>query len=70
METMTIQYNPSNEFVQNLMNLIRSTEMIKIIEDTALDKPNAETIEAFKDAEQGKMHHAKNVDELFEQILN
>ena len=50
METMTIRYNPANAFVQTLVNLIRQTKSIKILNDSQEEAiPNAETLAAIKE---------------------
>ena len=69
METMTFQYNPADVFMSNLVAMIRSVKNIKIINDTAADVPNAETLQAIEDVRNGKVFHAASTDDLFKQIL-
>ncbi len=45
--------------------MIRSIKKIKIINDTAVDVPNAETLKAIEDARNGKVYHAANTEDLF-----
>ena len=69
METMTIEYNPSNALVRPVIELIQQVKGIKIISRTAECVPNAETLEAIQDIKDGKVFHAQNTEDLFQQIL-
>ena len=69
METLTIKYNPADAIVQSIIELMRKVQSIKIVEDSAEYVPNAETLEAVEDVKRGKVYHAKNTEDLFDQIL-
>ncbi len=70
METMTIRYNPANDFARTLVNLLRQTKAIKIMSDSGVTyEPNAETLEAVNDVKNGRVYHAANTEDLFKQIL-
>ena len=70
METMTIRYNPANDFVLSLINLLRKTKAIKIVSDSGVTyEPNAETLEAIEDVKNGRVYHASGTEDLFKQIL-
>ena len=70
METMTIRYNPANDFARTLVNLLRQPKAIKIMSDSGVTyEPNAETLEAVDDVKNGRVYHAANTEDLFKQIL-
>ena len=53
METMTIQYNPSNLLVQPIIELIQQVKGIKIISRSDQYIPTKETLAAMKEAREG-----------------
>ena len=69
MQTMTIQYNPANALVQPIIELIQQVKGIKIISCSDEYVPTKETLEAVQDIKAGKVYHATNTDDLFQQIL-
>ena len=71
METMTIRYNPANDFARTLVNLLRQTKAIKIMSDSGVTyEPNAETLEAVNDVKNGRVYHAANTEDLFTNLIN
>ena len=68
-QTMTIEYNPSDSLVQSVIGLIQQVKNIRIVSRSDEDVPNAETLAAIQDIKEGKVYHAKNTDDLFQQIL-
>ena len=68
---MTIKYNPANALVQTVIELIRNVKAIKIVKETENEYvPNAETIKAFKDIENGRnLHSYDSVENLMTSIL-
>ena len=71
METMTIRYNPANDFARTLVNLLRQTKAIKIMSDSGVTyEPNAETLEAVNDVKNGRVYHAANTEDLFTTLIN
>ena len=68
-QTMTIEYNPSDTLVQSVIGLIHQVKKIRIISQTEEMSPNAETLAAIEDIKSGRVYHAKNTDDLFQQIL-
>lgn len=69
METMTIQFNPSNSLVQSVIELIQQIKGIKIISRSKEYVPNAATIAAMKEAREGNLKTYSSVDEMMNDIL-
>ena len=70
METMTIQYNPSNLLVRSIIELIQQVKGIKIISRSDEFVPNAATIAAMQEAREGDLKTYSSVDEMMNDILN
>ena len=70
METMTIQYNPSNLLVRPIIELIQQVKGIKILSRSDEFVPNAQTIAAMKEAREGNLKTYSNVDEMLADILD
>ena len=67
MSTVTVKISSSTRRGKYLLNLLQ--EMAKTGKDIKIEHtPNAETIKAMKDAENGKVINVKSVDELFDSI--
>ena len=69
METMTIQYNPTDVLVQPIIELIQRIKGIKIISRSDEYVPTAETIAAMKEARSGNLKTYSSVDEMMNDIL-
>ena len=69
MQTMTIEYNPADALVQSVLGLIQQVKKIHIVSRSDEYVPNAETLEAIQDVKEGRVYHAKNTEDLFQQIL-
>ena len=69
MQTMTIEYNPADALVQSVIGLIQQVKKIRVVSRSDEYVPNAETLEAIKDVKEGRVYHAKNTEDLFQQIL-
>lgn len=69
MQTMTIEYNPADALVQSVIGLILQVKKIRVVSQSDEYVPNAETLEAIKDVKEGRVYHAKNTEDLFQQIL-
>ena len=69
METMTIQYNPSNLLVQPIIELIQQVKGIKIISRSDQYIPTKETLAAMKEAREGNLKSYSSVDEMMTDIL-
>ena len=70
METMTIQYNPSNSLVQPIIQLIQRVKGIKIISRSDEYIPTKETLAAMKEAREGNLKTYSSVDEMMADILD
>ena len=70
METMTIQYNPSNSLVQPIIQLIQRVKGIKIISRSDEYIPTKETLAAMKEAREGNLKTYSSVDEMMANILD
>lgn len=68
MQTMTIEYNPADALVQSVIGLIQQVKKIRVVSQSDEYVPNAETLEAIKDVKEGRVYHAKNTEDLFQQI--
>ncbi|MBQ7258788.1 MAG: hypothetical protein IJS57_02465 [Paludibacteraceae bacterium] len=66
---MTIEYNPADALVQSVIGLILQVKKIRVVSQSDEYVPNAETLEAIKDVKEGRVYHAKNTEDLFQQIL-
>ena len=69
METMTIQYNPSNLLVQPIIELIQQVKGIKIISRSDQYIPTKETLAAMKEAREGNLKSYSSVDAMMTDIL-
>ncbi|MBR6116087.1 MAG: hypothetical protein IKP93_01265 [Paludibacteraceae bacterium] len=69
MQTMTIQYNPSNALVQPIIELIQQVKGIKIISRSDVYVPNEVTKAAMREAREGNLKTYSNVDEMMNDIL-
>jgi hypothetical protein len=69
MQTMTIEYNPTNSLVQPIIQLIQQVKGIRIISRSDVYVPNAETKEAMKEAREGNLKTYSSVDEMMKDIL-
>jgi len=69
MQTMTIEYNPTNRLVQPVIELIRQVRGIKILSKSEKYEPNAETLAAMKEARTADLKTYTDVDEMFKDIL-
>ena len=69
MQTMTIEYNPTNRLVQPIIELIQQVRGIKIVSRSDKYEPNAETLAAMKEARTGDLKTYADVDEMFKDIL-
>lgn len=69
METMTIQYNPTDVLVQPIIELIQRIKGIKIISRSDEYVPTAETIAAMKEARSGNLKTYSSVNEMMNDIL-
>ena len=69
MQTMTIEYNPTNRLVQPIIELIQQVKGIKIISRSGEYEPNAETLAAMKEARTGNLKTYSDVDAMIKDIL-
>ena len=69
MQTMTIEYNPTNRLVQPIIELIQQVRGIKIVSRSDRYEPNAETIAAMEEARTGNLKTYADVDEMIKDIL-
>ena len=69
MQTMTIEYNPTNSLVQPIIQLIQQVKGIRIISRSDVYVPNAETKAAMKEAREGDLKTYSSVDEMMQDIL-
>ena len=69
MQTMTIEYNPTDRLVQSVIELIQQVKNIRIVSRTDEFEPNEETLAAMKEARTGNLKTYTNVDEMFKDIL-
>ena len=69
METMTIQYNPTNLLVQPIIELIQQVKGIRIISRSDQYIPTKETLAAMKEAREGNLKTYSSVDEMMNDIL-
>lgn len=69
METMTIQYNPSNVLVRPIIELIEQVKGIKVVSRSDEYVPNAETLAAIKEAREGNLKTYTDVTEMMNEIL-
>ena len=69
MQTMTIEYNPTNRLVQPIVELIQQVKGIRIISRSEKYEPNEETLAAMKEARNGNLKTYTDVDEMFKDIL-
>lgn len=70
MQTMTIQYNPSNELVQPIIELIQRVKGIKIISRSDEYVPTKETLAAMKEARTADLKTYSDVKEMMNDILD
>ena len=70
MQTMTIQYNPSNALVQLIIELIQQVKGIKIISRSDEYVPTKETLAAMKEARTADLKTYSDVKEMMNDILN
>ena len=68
-QTMTIEYNPADRLVQSVIGLMLQIKNIRIVSRSDEFVPDDETLKAAQDVKDGKVFHAKNTDDLFQQIL-
>ena len=69
METMTIQYNPTNALVQPIIALIQQVKGIKIISRSDEYVPTKETLDAMKEAQSEDLKTYSDVKEMMNDIL-
>ncbi len=69
METITIKYNPADALALSAIQLLQRIKSIKVVKPNEEIVPNDETLKAVEDIKKGKVYHAKNTEELFQQIL-
>ena len=69
METMTIQYNPTNALVQTIIALIQQVKGIKIISRSDEYVPTKETLDAMKEARSEDLKTYSDVKEMMNDIL-
>ena len=69
METMTIQYNPTNALVQPIIALIQQVKGIKIISRSDEYVPTKETLDAMKEARSEDLKTYSDVKEMMNNIL-
>jgi hypothetical protein len=70
MQTMTIQYNPSNALVQPIIELIQQVKGIKIISRSDEYVPTKETLAAMKEARTADLKTYSDVKEMMNDILD
>lgn len=70
MQTMTIQYNPTNELVQPIIELIQRVKGIKIISRSDEYVPTKETLAAMKEARTADLKTYSDVKEMMNDILD
>ena len=70
MQTMTIQYNPSNALVQPIIELIEQVKGIKIISRSDEYVPTKETLAAMKEARTADLKTYSDVKEMMNDILD
>ena len=61
METMTIQYNPTNLLVRPIIELIQQVKGIKIISRSDQYIPTKETLAAMKEAREGNLKTSSEI---------
>lgn len=67
MSTVTVKINTTTNRGKHILGLLR--EMAKTGKDIQMERmPNAETIEAIKDARQKKGTKSESIDDLFEKL--
>lgn len=67
MATITVKINNTTRRGKHVIGLLR--ELARTGKDIQLENtPNAETIQAIKDAEEGRVVKIKSIDELFDAI--
>lgn len=69
MQTMTIQYNPSNALVQPIIELIQQVKGIKIISRSDEYVPTKETLAAMKEARTADLKTYSDVKVMMNDIL-
>lgn len=69
METLTIKYNPTDALAMSAIQLLQKIKSIQLVRPQEEYLPNSETLEAVEDIKRGKVYHARNTDDLFQQIL-
>lgn len=69
MQTMTIEYNPTNSLVQPIIQLIQQVKGIRIVSRSDVYVPNTETKAAMKEAREGDLKTYSSVDEMMQDIL-
>ena len=69
METIIIKYNPSDALALAAIQLLQRIKGITFVQPKEEYVPNEETLEAIEDIKNGKVYHAKNTEDLFQQIL-
>ena len=69
MQTMTIEYNPTDALVQSVIGLIQQMKKIRIVSRSDKFEPNTETLAAMKEARTGNLKTYTDVDEMFKDIL-
>ena len=70
MQTMTIQYNPTNELVQPIIELIQRVNGIKIISRSDEYVPTRKTLAAMKEARTADLKTYSDVKEMMNDILD
>lgn len=72
METITLQYNPNSAFATALAALLHDAKDVSIMEKKVAKrhrKTNYEkTLEACKDADEGRLNSYESVDDFFEKM--
>ena len=69
MQTMTIEYNPTDALVQSVIGLIQQMKKIRIVSRSDKFEPNTKTLAAMKEARTGNLKTYTDVDEMFKDIL-
>lgn len=69
MQTMTIEYNPTNMLVRPIIELIQQVKGIRIISRSDVYVPNEATKAAMKEAREGNLKTYSSVDEMMKDIL-
>ena len=73
METITLQYNPNSAFATALASLLHDAKDVSVMEKHVAAKRHRKTnyektLEACKDADEGRLNSYESVDDFFEKM--